>query len=543
MTQYTGTMTSTSPAGSVPWAAIRNLLGDLGSPIYVRKSDNQLSLETTLRQGGELQGIVPAILPQDLGDPGFLRDHGVRMAYYAGAMANGINSEEMVIALGRQQILCSFGAGGLSRERIAAAISRIMQALPHGPFAINLLHNPGEPDWEMDVVRLCIQNGVRLIEASAYMKLTPAIVYYRAAGLERQADGSIRRRHRVISKISRAEVAQHFIRPAPDDVLRRLLGQGLITAEQAEMMSQVPMADDLTVEADSGGHTDNGILACALPSIIALRDRIADTMGEAHRVRVGAAGGIGNPQAVYSAFSLGAAFVCTGSINQACREAATSPVVKDLLAKARCNDVSMAPSADMFELGAKVQVLKGGTLYPMRAQKLHALYKQYDSLEDIPENEKEALEKSIFRQPMTRVWQETEAFFRQRGNTQLIRAANENPRKKMALLFQWYLGQSSRWAIAGASDRAMDYQVWCGPAMGAVNEWLDQGPYAAPENRSVCALAQLMMQGAAYLARAMVLKHSGIEVEGVQYGLRPWLTAEAIPFPPEILPSANLESG
>lgn len=525
MTQHTSHFASTTPAGSSPWAAIRNLLAELDTPIYVRKAGGQLLLERTQQQGGELQGIVPAIQPQNLGDPGFLRDHGVCMAYYAGAMANGINSEEMVIALGQQKMLGSFGAGGLSRERVATAIARIKQALPQGPFAINLLHNPGEPDWEMDVVRLCIQNDVQLIEASAYMKLTPAIVYYRVTGLERQADGAIKRRHRIVAKVSRAEVAQHFIKPAPDDILRRLLEQGLISPEQAEMARQVPMADDLTVEADSGGHTDNGILSCALPSIVALRDRIADNAGEAFRVRIGAAGGLGNPQAVYAAFSLGAAFVCTGSINQACREAATSTEVKKLLVKARSNDVAMAPSADMFEMGAKVQVLKGGTLYPMRAQKLYSLYKQYDCLDDIPESELAALETSIFRQPLSQVWQETEAFFHKRGNTQLIKAANENPKKKMALVFQWYLGQSSRWAISNDPDRAMDYQIWCGPAMGAVNEWLDQSPYAAPENRSVCALGQLMMQGAAYLARTMALKQCGVEIEGADYGLRPWLQA------------------
>ncbi len=41
----------------------------------------------------------------------------------------------------------------------------------------------------------------------------------------------------------------------------------------------------------------------------------------------------------------------------------------------------------------------------------------------------------------------------------------------MALVFRWYLGQSSRWANAGEPTRKVDYQVWCGPAMGAFNEW------------------------------------------------------------------------
>ncbi len=38
-------------------------------------------------------------------------------------------------------------------------------------------------------------------------------------------------------------------------------------------------------------------------------------------------------------------------------------------------------------------------------------------------------------------------------------------------MFRWYLGLSSRWANAGEAGRQLDYQVWCGPAMGAFNEW------------------------------------------------------------------------
>ena len=36
----------------------------------------------------------------------------------------------------------------------------------------------------------------------------------------------------------------------------------------------------------------------------------------------------------------------------------------------------------------------------------------------------------------------------------------------MALVFRWYLGMSSRWAIEGSVERRSDYQIWCGPAQG-----------------------------------------------------------------------------
>ena len=40
-------------------------------------------------------------------------------------------------------------------------------------------------------------------------------------------------------------------------------------------------------------------------------------------------------------------------------------------------------------------------------------------------------------------------------------------------------GLSSGWSIAGNPDRVPDYQIWCGPAMGAFNQWA-AGSYLAP---------------------------------------------------------------
>lgn len=510
------------------------LLADLGQRLYVVNAGDRLSLETAWDDAQACQGMVPALEPQQLGDPAFLHDYGVRMAYYAGAMANGINSEDMVIALGRQGLLGFLGAGGLGRERVASALARIGAALPQGPWGVNLLHNPGDAEWEMDVVRLCIRHGVKVVEASAYMNLSPAIVYWRAAGLVRNGQGGIDIRHRIIAKVSRREVAQHFIHPAPEKMLARLVEDGLISTEQAAMAGEVPMADDITVEANSGGHTDNGVLSCAFPSIAALRDEIAEARGEAFCIRIGAAGGIGNPQAVYAAFAMGAAYVCTGSINQACMEAGTSPQVKTLLGRAKTDDVAMAPSADMFEIGARVQVLKGGTMYAMRAQKLYNLYKQYDGLEDIPAAEIASLESVIFQKSLPQVWEETRQFFKARGNTKIVEAAEAHPKKRMALVFQWYLGQSSRWAIAGEKTRAVDYQIWCGPAMGAINEWLRGSPYETVESRSVVVIADLLMRNAAYLARLSALKHAGMPVPEALYRYRPW----ADNFAPHFMPSS-----
>src|SRR5439155_671323 len=242
------------------------------------------------------------------------------------------------------------------------------------------------------------------------------------------------------------------------------------TPEQAELAKRVPVAQDLTAEADSGGHTDNRPLVALLPTLLALRDRMQSQHGYDVPLRVGAAGGLATPAGVVAAFAMGAAYVLTGSINQACVESGSSDAVRKMLAEAGQADVIMAPAADMFEMGVKVQVLKRGTLFAMRAAKLYELYRTCANLEAIPAAERVRLEKDLFRAPLEAIWAETRQFWLGRDPKQVERGETDG-RHKMALTFRWYLGLSSRWANAGEPTRQGDYQVWCGPAMGAFNDW------------------------------------------------------------------------
>ncbi len=458
-----------------------------------------------------LLAAVGPLRPAQLGSAQFRAAHGIKYAYTAGAMANGIASAELVIALGQAQLLASFGAAGLTPNRIEAALQKIQPALPNGPYAFNLIHSPSEEALERNAVDLYLKHHVTTVEASAFLALTPHIVRYRAAGLRLKADGSVEIGHKVIAKVSRREVATQFLEPAPMSILQPLVAQGAITEQQAQLAQRVPMCDALTVEADSGGHTDNRPLVTLLPAILELRDELQAKHRYPQTVHIGGAGGIGTPAAVLAAFMLGADYVVTGSVNQACLEAGASPHTKKVLAQAGQADVMMAPAADMFEMGVKVQVLKRGTLFPTRAQKLYEFYKAYDSMEAIPTDEREKLEKQVFRKSLATVWQETEAFFRERDPEQLERA-NNNPKRKMALVFRWYLGLSSRWSNSGEVGREMDYQIWCGPAMGAFNEWTRDTYLAAPENRRAPEVAEHLMRGAAYLYRVQQLRAQGVSL-------------------------------
>ncbi len=472
-----------------------------------------------------LLALAAPLPASQLGSAAFRAAHGLKFAYMAGAMANGIASAELVEAVGRAGGLGSFGAAGLSVERVAAAIDRLQANLGDTAFAVNLIHSPNEPAHEMAVCELLLSKRVRRVEASAYLDITPAIVRYRAAGLSQNPDGSVRVENRVIAKVSRGEVATRFLSPAPARLLSPLVQGGQITQQQADLAARVPMCDDLTAEADSGGHTDNRPAITLLPAMLAVRARLAAQFGFTESVRVGLAGGIATPASVAGAFALGADYIVTGSINQACRESGSSDAVRAMLAQADPADVTMAPAADMFEMGVKVQVLKRGTMFPMRAQKLYDLYRGYSGWEAIPAAERVQVEKTLFRRSFDDVWAETQAFFSRRDPTQLARA-DADPRHRMALVFRWYLGLSSRWANAGDAERQLDYQVWCGPAMGAFNEWAKGSVLEDPAGRTAAAVMKNLLVGAAVHLRRQALRQQGVDLPDGWFPLRPMAEVE-----------------
>lgn len=471
-------------------------------------------------------GQLPPLYPEWLGDRGFCEQHGTRLPYVGGAMANGIASSAMVIALARAGCLGFFGAAGLSIARIEAAIDELERTLgPAGlPWGVNLIHSPAEPAHEEAVAELLIRRGVRVVEASAYLRLTAAVVRYACTGLTRGDDGSIVRRQRLIAKVSRAEVARQFLQPAPAALLGKLVERGQLTAREAELAAQIPLAEDLTCEADSGGHTDNRPLTALIPAISRLRDAIAAERGYRVPIRIGAAGGIGTPAAVAAAFALGADYVQTGSVNQGCVESGLHASARALLAQAEMTDVAMAPAADMFEMGVDVQVLKRGSLFAVRARKLYELYRAHPSLEEIPLAEREKVEQTILRASFDAAWASTRAFWDKRDPAQVARAERE-PKHRMALVFRSYLGLASRWAIDGVDARSSDFQIWCGPAMGAFNTWARGSFLEAPENRSVAQVALNLMEGAAAITRAQQLRSYGAPVPASAFDFRPRMLA------------------
>ena len=513
------------------------LLGSLREPLFVVERSGatlvgkggHLSGGTEAADGLAVRAVVPPVHPAHLGDDTFLRDHGLTLPYVAGAMANGIASCEMVEAMGQAGMLGFFGAAGLMPEVVEDAIDRISAKLGDKPYGFNLIHSPYEPELEDAIVDLYLRRGVHTVSASAYLDLTLPVVRYRVSGIHQDASGRVVTPNQVVAKVSRIEVARKFFAPPPTEMLEELVRRGDITADQAEMARTIPVAQDITAEADSGGHTDNRPALALFPTIAALRDRMQREHGYDRPLRVGAAGGISTPHSAAAAFAMGAAYVLTGSVNQACREAGTSDTVREMLAQVEQADMRMAPAADMFEMGVKLQVLTRGSMFAMRAQKLHDVYTSCASLDAIPAAQRASLEKTIFRAPLDQIWLETREFWAHRDSNQVTRA-EKDPKHQMALVFRWYLGQSSRWANAGVSSRKVDYQVWCGPAMGAFNEWVRGTWLESWEDRRVVSIAHNILRGAAVLTRASALRHQGVSVDSNCLDLTPRQPAELEEF-------------
>ncbi len=462
--------------------------------LYAYGQKGSLTVSTEKPEEGNFFQL-PNLTAEDFGDTEFKKTYGLKYALYGGAMANGIASSDMAIALGKAGCMGSYGSGGQRLEVVAQEIDKMKEALGDKPFLVNMLSNRNA-DMEMQLAQLLIDKQVLGVEASAFIVPSEALLYFRLNGVHEE-DGRIVIPHKIIAKVSREEVLEKFVSPPAAESVAALLKAGRITAEEAALASRIPMADDITAEADSGGHTDGRPLVSMLPAMIALANRVQAKYGYQQKVRVGAGGGVGTGLSCLGAFEMGAAYVVTGSVNQGCVESGTSDYVKQVLAETAMADVTMAPCADMFELGAKVEVIKKKTMYAQNAQKLYEYYVKYPSFDAIPVADRDRIEKKILRDSFDNIWKGTKEYF-SRVDPSKIPQAEKNPKLKMALVFRWYLGNSSRWAVQGDPDRKFDMQIWCGQSMGAFNLWVKGTPLEKAENRRVGEVANLLLDSCAY---------------------------------------------
>jgi trans-AT polyketide synthase, acyltransferase and oxidoreductase domains len=445
-----------------------------------------------------------AIKPENLGSAAFRGEYGVRDAYVSGAMVKGIASAALVVRMGQTGRLAFYGSGGMRLNEIEGAVRSIQEALGGGePYGVNLLANPSRPSAELEQVDLLLRLGVRNIEASAFMQVTPALVKFRAKGLTADGHGRLIAPNRVIAKVSRPEVAAFFLAPPPGPIVDRLKEEGQISGKEAALSARIPLASDLCVEADSAGHTDMGVMAVLLPTMVRLRDEACERHRYPAPVRVGAGGGIGSPESAASAFLLGADFILTGSINQCTVEAGTSDAVKDMLQDMGVQDTAYAPAGDLFEMGSKIQVMRRGVLFPSRANKLHDLWRNHDSLDRIEAATRKEIQDKYLGRSFEDVYRETKDYYAQEAPAEIERA-ERNPKTMMALTFRAYFIHTMRFALQGTREQRVNYQIHVGPALGAFNQFVNGSELEDWRNRHVDAVGDRLMDACAdYMSRRL----------------------------------------
>lgn len=501
MILFVNTPTVSTPAPTTSPARV-DAEGPSGSGVGVRHEGGRASHRTVAAAGHH--GIImigmrtSRITAESLGSQVFKDRYGLTYAYVAGAMYRAIASAELVVRMGRAGLIGYFGTGGLSIADIERGIRFIQARLSHGePYGMNLLANYVAPQMERETVDLYLRCHVRNVEAAAFTQMTAALVLFRSRGLRRGDSNRVLCDNRVLAKVSRPEVAEAFMSPAPRNILDQLLRDGSITPEQATLAGMVPMSHDICVEADSGGHTDGAIPTVILPAMLRLKDAMSGKHVYHDPICMGLGGGIGTPEAAAAAFVMGADFVLTGSINQCTQESGMSEDAKALLQEMNVQDTAYAPAGDMFETGAQVQVLKKGVFFPARANKLFALYSQYDDLNDIPPKVQQQLQNNYFKTSIPVVWDETKRYLERQGQGHEIAKAEANPKYKMALVFRWYFGYTTQLALEGKGEDRVNYQVHTGPALGAFNQWVKGTELEPFANRHADEIARKLMTATA----------------------------------------------
>lgn len=499
------------------WLTADEALDRMDEPIAVVQYDDKIRYAAGgschygsmgLSQAFPLLAHIPAVPVEQLGGGSFCQRHGLRYPCHAGSMAFGISSVALVTAMGKAGMLGFYGSGGMALHELDSALETLSKGKV--PWGANLLHRLDDPAWEETAVDLFIKHKLPFVEASAFLRPTAPLVRLRLQGLHEDAQGHIRSDHTLFVKLSRVEVASYFVKPPPERIVKKLLEEGKITAQEAQLASRIPMAENITVEADSGGHTDHRAALTVFPTIKSAVERITREEGYGRAVHVGLGGGIATPVAAAAAFTLGAAYVVTGSVNQAALESGTSPLVKEILAGVKETDLRNAPAADLFERGGSVQVVGKGLRFAERAQKLYDGYCLHDSVGELPESFVSYLEREIFRETLEDAWLACEGYLK-KTSPKLLERAVMDKKFQMALLFRSYLGQAVRWALEGNAERRDDFQIWCGPSMGAFNAWA-QGSYLQEvEKRSAPDMALQFLTGAARLIRLQLLRCQGID--------------------------------
>ncbi len=396
----------------------------------------------------------------------FLERAGATRPWVVGGMAYGISGVALVTQAARQGCLAFYGAAGLPLDQVRADLHRLPHHLPVG---LNIAHHP-HPRRDADLVTAALQAGVRRVECSAFLRPTVDILRFRFSG---RAPGEAPRF--VMAKVSRLAAATIWARPPTARLLQRAVCSGALNHDEARAAAAVPCADAITLEGDSGGHTDRRSWMVGLP---AFRHEIART---GQPVVIGVAGSLGTPDALRMALQLGAAYGVGGSIHQTCAESGVRDDVRRWLRAATVEDFSFVASPQYFGEEGRVQVLSRPTPFAFHARKLVRIWRDHGH-RPLTGAHRTFVEE-LLQADLDEAWTST-ADWLQAHSPHLLHAALD-PSRRLALLCRGWLVDCARRATR--PHPSPDVQVFSGPAVVPFHLRLGLGPDGpAPAVAEVC---------------------------------------------------------
>ncbi|WP_144558024.1 ACP S-malonyltransferase [Shouchella miscanthi] len=420
-----------------------------------------------------------------MGDQKFCEDYNVVYPYVAGSMQKGISSPQLVSRMSQNGFLSFLGTASLKINEIEDIILDTKRLLRDGQsFGCNLSANLHNPQKENEIIEIFLKYNINSIEASGFWAISSSLIKFRAKGLHRSESGKVIAKNKILVKLSRCETAVEFMSEIPQSLIDPLLKKGEITFDEAKMLEEVPIVDDICVMGDSGGESSLANLSLLLPTIVKLRNEASKENIFDRRIRIGAGGGIGTPEAASIAFILGADFVLTGSINQCTVEAKTSDLVKDILQNIDLHDLSYVPSANDLEVRGQTQVVKKGMFFPARANKLHDLLKQYKKVSEIDFKTKELIEERYLNEKIINIIQ---------TNEHQSSSSRRTPKSQIQEVLKFYLKNTVQLAIKGEASQKVNFNIYCGPALGAFNRWIKGTELENWRNRNIDVIAKKLI--------------------------------------------------
>jgi trans-AT polyketide synthase/acyltransferase/oxidoreductase domain-containing protein len=114
-------------------------------------------------------------------------------------------------------------------------------------------------------------------------------------------------------------------------------------------------------------------------------------------------------------------------------------------------------------------------------------------LNEIDEKTRVQIQERYFQRSFEEIYKDIRAYY----SPQEVAAAERNPRQMMGYVFRWYFGYTNQLALRGDEKNKVDFQIHCGPAMGAFNQWVKNTRLEDWSNRHVDEIALKIMHEAA----------------------------------------------